>query len=90
MQVFSVADDGPVVVLDAYSGKAGVKDYFRPCGSQSCPSMDLASYEGRVTFHSMLITFGRNGSISYSVTDSHTGAGLLFYNSTGYMGSGGT
>jgi hypothetical protein len=90
MQVFSMKDSGPVVTLDAVSGKAAVNDFFRSCTDTKCPSIDIASYAGRLTQHTLVVTFGPNGKLSYIVSDPQTKKVLLTYNVTGYMGSGGS
>ena len=90
MQVFSMKDSGPVVTLDAVSGKATVNDFFRSCTVTKCPSIDIASYAGRLTQHTLVVTFGPNGKLSYLVSDPQTKRPLLTYNVTGYMGSGGS
>jgi len=90
MQVFSTGDGGPVVTLDALSGKATIVDFFRSCVDTRCPSIDIAALEGRVTSHSMIVRYGPHGKLNYNVSDALTGTTLLSYNIIGTMGTGGS
>jgi hypothetical protein len=90
MQIFSTGDGGPVITLDAVSGKIIIKNYFQSCGGAGCPSMDLAKYEGRVTSNTLVVTYGPNGEMSYVVSDASSGNILLSYKVQGYMGTGGS
>jgi hypothetical protein len=89
MQVFSTGDDGPIVTLDAVNGKAQIKDYYRPCGSTSCPSIPLAGFAGQVTYHTMTLTCGPAGMLNYVIKDGG-GNTLISYASSGTMGFNGT
>ncbi|EJU01067.1 hypothetical protein DACRYDRAFT_22864 [Dacryopinax primogenitus] len=86
MQVFSTMDDGPLVTLDPISGAVRITDYERgcnPCGPTYSP---LSSWEGRTTMHEMTLTSGSNGNLQYAVSDASTGAALISYSVSGYMG----
>ena len=84
MQVFSRDDNGPIVTLDALSGKITVKDYIRT--SASVPSIALSDYTDYTTVHTIQGTYGSNGTLAYVVKNSN-GTQLLAYSASGYMGS---
>ncbi|KZS93859.1 hypothetical protein SISNIDRAFT_410813 [Sistotremastrum niveocremeum HHB9708] len=88
MQVFDETADGPVVTLDAVSNKLSIKDYATArtdCGG-TCPSVALTNYNGITTLHSMTVTFGQSGSLSYKVTNAKSGATVISYSAAGAMG----
>ncbi|KZW00715.1 hypothetical protein EXIGLDRAFT_720952 [Exidia glandulosa HHB12029] len=90
MQVFSHKDGGPVITLDAVKDTIAVKDYKRTCGSQTtCPSIALSRFTNHTTVHKVSGVFGPKGRIDYHVSYVN-GTQLLRYNTTGYMGSGGS
>ncbi|KAL1734535.1 hypothetical protein EV714DRAFT_268670 [Schizophyllum commune] len=53
----------------------------------SCPSIPLSQFVDRTTLHSMSITYGQQGSITYTVTDAATKQLLLTYSAKGALGS---
>lgn len=86
MQVFDESDNIPVVSLDAVSDKLEIKDYVRPKCGGICPSVPLNTYHGRTALHSMKITFGPRGSLSYVVADAISGTEIMTYAVHGAMG----
>jgi hypothetical protein len=91
MQVFSTGNAGPVVTLDAVSGRLAINDFspLRACTLVPCPSIPISSILGVITSHTMVVTYGPAGKLYYVVKDL-SGNKLLSYNVTGAMGFGGT
>jgi hypothetical protein len=91
MQVFSTGNAGPVVTLDAVAGRLAITDFspLRGCTLVPCPSIPISSVLGRVTSHTMVVTYGPKGKLYYVVKDP-SGKELLSYNVTGAMGFDGT
>ncbi|KAJ6601675.1 hypothetical protein B0H10DRAFT_1823609, partial [Mycena sp. CBHHK59/15] len=92
MQAFGVSEDGPLVTLDAESGTLRIKDYVRgtggpSCGSEDCPTTDLANYHGSATTHQISGSFGPSGTLSYKVTN-EAGDEIISYSVNGDMGAG--
>ncbi|KAF7299247.1 hypothetical protein MIND_00873400 [Mycena indigotica] len=83
-------DGGPVIALDAVNDKVALRDFVRDCPAKGCPSIDLDDFTDRTTAHDMLVTFGPNGAVQYTVKDSVGGKTLLSYSATGEMGKSST
>ncbi|KAL1746625.1 hypothetical protein HDZ31DRAFT_81101 [Schizophyllum fasciatum] len=99
MQVFDDTTGMPVVTLDARNGRVGIESQTL-CQSSSggglfgggsttnnCPSIPLSQFVDRTTQHSMSITYGQQGSLTYTVTDAATKQTLLTYTAKGALGS---
>ncbi|KAF7376937.1 DOMON domain-containing protein [Mycena sanguinolenta] len=85
MQAFGVAENGPLVTLDAENGVLRIKDYVR--GSTGCPRTKLEEYHGKTTTHHVSGKFGPEGSLSYKITN-EDGDTILSYAVDGEMGAG--
>ncbi|KAJ7366584.1 hypothetical protein DFH08DRAFT_1003756, partial [Mycena albidolilacea] len=78
---------GPVITLNAAAGKVAIGDVVRGCPKAGCPSIALADFTDRTTVHSMTVTYGPKGSVTYAVKDATTRRTLLTYSATGSMGT---
>ncbi|TRM63165.1 hypothetical protein BD626DRAFT_402951 [Schizophyllum amplum] len=85
MQVFDNNSGNPVVTLDARNGKVQMESQTL-CGS-GCPSIPISSYTDRTTVHTMVITYGPQGSMTYTVTDASTKRTLISFSVKGSLGS---
>ncbi|KAL1731406.1 hypothetical protein EV714DRAFT_283353 [Schizophyllum commune] len=83
MQIFDAVKGGPVVTLTARKGMVGVESGL--CGG-GCPSAAWESYVGRTTLHTMRITFGPSGSMSYNVEDADSGESIISADLSGALG----
>lgn len=92
MQIFSIGDSGPVITLDAIKDKVQIVDITgsHGCPSAGCPGIALEDFVDRVTLHSMSITYGPNGKMSYTVKDQTTGSTMIAFSASGDMGKDGT
>lgn len=90
MQIFTDGIDSATVTLSAVDGQVYVEDVLNQglC-HDGCPSIPgpLAQFVNRVTEHSLNVTFGDYGSLSYYVGDAETGETLIYYNGSGYFGN---
>ncbi|KAJ7936579.1 hypothetical protein B0H13DRAFT_1589569 [Mycena leptocephala] len=88
MQVFGVAENGPLVTLDAVDDVLRIKDYVRgtggsSCGITVCPTVNIEDYYGTTTIHSISGTFGPS---AYNVTSESNGTTIISYAVNGSMG----
>lgn len=90
MQIFSDGDSGPVITLDAIQDTVAIQDHYHDCPSSGCPSVALDDFTDRVTLHSMSVTYGSSGKMSYMVKNMETGETLISYSASGSMGSDGS
>lgn len=87
-QVMDETYGGPVFALDAIDNSCRIVDYAsvrQNCGG-SCPSVPLAECTGMTLLHSLLITYGQDGSAVYNVTNAESGKQVLTYQPKGYTG----
>ncbi|KAL1708865.1 hypothetical protein EV121DRAFT_276817 [Schizophyllum commune] len=85
MQILDYNTLQPVIMLDARNGRVQVES-TNLCKS-GCPSIPMASYTDRTTVHTMKITYGPSGSLTYTVTDASTKKTLLTYSVKGALGT---
>ncbi|GAA5974142.1 hypothetical protein JCM21900_005962 [Sporobolomyces salmonicolor] len=77
---------GPVVTLDLLNDKATITDTVRNC--TDCASAPVASFFDRTVHHTLHITFGINGRLSYAAYDAASPlVPLLQYQAEGDMGA---
>ncbi|GAA5923426.1 hypothetical protein JCM1841_003321 [Sporobolomyces salmonicolor] len=77
---------GPVVTLDLLNDKATITDTVRNC--TDCASAPVASFFDRTVHHTLQITFGINGRLSYAAYDAASPlVPLLQYQAEGDMGA---
>ncbi|KAL1741108.1 hypothetical protein HDZ31DRAFT_46134 [Schizophyllum fasciatum] len=86
MQVFDAVRGAPVVTLTARKGAIGVESETL-CGGACGEGAAWGDYTGRTTLHTMRITFGPSGSMSYNVEDAATGESILSSDLSGALGS---
>jgi hypothetical protein len=53
MQVFGVAEAGPLIALDALSSNLKIVDFITTACGSSCPSTPLSNYVGKYATHSI-------------------------------------
>ncbi|GAA5987802.1 hypothetical protein JCM11641_004934 [Rhodosporidiobolus odoratus] len=81
---------GPVVTLDLKGGQAAISDTRRGCSN--CASVSVSEWMGRTISHTLTITFGLEGSLSYSASaagplgSNVLSTPLLTYEAKGDMG----
>ncbi|KAL1746626.1 hypothetical protein HDZ31DRAFT_33777 [Schizophyllum fasciatum] len=85
MQVLDYNTLQPVITLDARNGRVQIESSTL-CRS-GCPSIPMSSYTDRTTLHSMRITYGPSGSLTYTVSDAQTKNTLITYSTKGALGS---
>lgn len=76
------------MTFDVVNGNARMVDYApdrQNCGG-GCPTVPLQSYTGVTTLHTLRVTFGPNGSATYTVSNAVSGKPILSYKPKGYMG----
>ncbi|GAA6062629.1 hypothetical protein JCM10212_000291 [Sporobolomyces blumeae] len=80
---------GPVVTLDYTDGQVRIQDFARNCFTCAQPlSPDVQYWFGRTISHTLTITYGLSGSMSYAAySDSNLRRPLITYSATGDMGS---
>lgn len=82
-----------LLAVDYVKGLATITDIVRPCAKQdsgSCPSVPVANWFGKTIKHSLTVTYGLSGSLTYTAQDISTGSTLISYSATGDMGSSGS
>jgi len=88
MQIKSNALQQPYLALNVAQNSVRMRNFIDPtCGVTGCPSINLTTYAGRTTTHTMRFTAGSNGTAVYLVQDTKTGAALLSYSTTGDFGN---
>jgi hypothetical protein len=85
-QLFSREEGGPTVSLTATNGRVAIDDNVREGCAGSCPSIALGGYTDKVVKHDLKVTYGKEGSLLYTMTDAGTGQTLLRYTGKGDMG----
>ncbi|KAJ7442907.1 hypothetical protein B0H11DRAFT_1748797 [Mycena galericulata] len=93
MQAFGVAENGPLVTLDAVRSTLRIKDYVRgtggtSCGRTTCPSANISDYYETTVTHTISGMFGPSGRLSYNITNEAEGTTILSYAVNGAMGEG--
>ncbi|TRM63166.1 hypothetical protein BD626DRAFT_583624 [Schizophyllum amplum] len=85
MQVLDYVTLQPVVTLDARKGNVQIESSTL-CKS-GCPKIPMSAFTDRTTLHTMTITYGPSGSISYKIVDVSSKKTLLTYSAKGALGS---
>ncbi|GAA5909609.1 uncharacterized protein JCM6883_004569 [Sporobolomyces salmoneus] len=84
------ASGGPVLTLGYQNGQVRISDSVRGCSvcAQPFPAAGVAYWFGKTISHTLTITYGLNGSATYSAySDTNLRRPLITYEAQGDMGS---